>query len=72
MLPVPEAALASNPAISLDRMGSLISANVWFPHASADIPLKEMKICSGQYDMVLSLLCLPRSAEVWPPWEVEQ
>jgi len=43
----------------------------WFTHARADTPLREMKIHAEQYGVVLSLLLLPRSADVWPPWAKE-
>lgn len=66
-IPLPQGSLASNPAVVHDRHGTEIPATVWFPHADPRAPLREMKIHAGQYDSVLSLLCLPRSAEVWAP-----
>ena len=69
VIPVPEGALASNAAIKHDRVGTQLPASTWFPHASPDIPLREMKIYAEQYGVVLSLLHLPRLAEVWPPWD---
>jgi hypothetical protein len=68
VIPVPDNSLAANANITHDRAGTQIPASVWFPHASADTPLREMKIYSEQYDVVMSLLHLPRSAVVWPPW----
>jgi hypothetical protein len=68
VIPVPHAALASNPEIKHDRAGTQILASIWFQHASADMPLREMKIYAEQYGVVLSLLHLPRSADVWAPW----
>lgn len=67
VIPVPDGALASNPDIKHDRAGTQIPASVWFADASADTPLREMKIHAEQYGVVLSLLHLPRSADVWPP-----
>ncbi len=72
VISVPDGALASNSDIKHDRAGTQISARVWFPHASADAPLREMKICAEQYGTVLSLLHLPRTADVWPPWNKEE
>lgn len=42
---------------------------VWFPHADKRMTLKEMKVLSDQYDCVFTILKLPRSETVWPPWE---
>ncbi|MCP5431627.1 MAG: ImmA/IrrE family metallo-endopeptidase [Chromatiaceae bacterium] len=71
VIPVPDGALASDPEVRNDRKGTQIPASVWFAHAEADMPLREMKIHAEQYDAVLSLLLLPRSANVWPPWALE-
>lgn len=68
VIPVPDSSLAAKSEIPHDRTGTLIPASVWFPHARADTPLREMKISAEQYGVVLSLLHLPHSAEVWPPW----
>ena len=68
VIPVPDSALAANAVITHDRTGTQIPASVWFPHASADTPLREMKVYAEQHGVVVSLLHLPRSAEVWPPW----
>jgi hypothetical protein len=68
IIPVPEASLASNPDIKHDRQGTQIPASIWFAHARADTPLREMKIHVEQYGVVLNLLYLPRSADVWSPW----
>lgn len=68
VIPVPDGALAANAEITHDRTGTEIPASIWFPHASADTPLREMKVYAEQYGVVVSLLHLPRSADVWPPW----
>lgn len=68
VIPVPDSSLAAKSEIQHDRTGTLIHASVWFPHARADTPLREMKIYAEQYGIVVSLLHLPHSAEVWPPW----
>lgn len=68
VIPVPDGALAANADIKHDRPGTQVPASIWFPHARADTPLREMKVHAEQYGVVLSLLHLPRSADVWPPW----
>lgn len=68
VIPVPSEALAANADIKHDRFGTEIAASIWFPHANSNTPLREMKIYTEQYDSVLSLLHLPPSADVWPPW----
>jgi hypothetical protein len=68
VIPVPDKAVASNASIRIERKGVQIPASVWFAHASIDTPLREMKIHAEQYGIVLSLLLLPRSADVRPPW----
>lgn len=67
VIPVPDSALAADISIHSDRKGTQIPASVWFTHADADTPLREMKIYAEQYDVVLSLLHLPGYADVWPP-----
>ncbi|CAB3668180.1 ImmA/IrrE family metallo-endopeptidase [Paraburkholderia rhynchosiae] len=67
VIPVPEQSLAANPDIRHDRRGAEIRASVWFGHADPQMSLREMKIHAGQYDATLSLLWLPRGADVWPP-----
>ena len=72
VIPVPDAALAANADIQHDRTGTQIPASIWFPHASADTPRREMKVHAEQCGVVLSLLHLPRSADVWPPWAEQE
>ena len=72
VIPVPQGSLALNPAIEHDRLGTEIPALVWFPHAAPTTSVREMKIHAQQYDAVLSLLCLPRSADVWPRWQEDE
>ena len=72
VIPVPDGALAANADIKHDRPGTQVPASIWFPHAKADTPLREMKVHAEQYGVVLSLLHLPRSADVWPPWAEEE
>jgi len=64
---IPNNSLAANGTIICDREGKNIPAVTWFKYAEQDMSLREMKIYSEQYDSVLTLLCLPQSANVWPP-----
>ncbi|MCW5234997.1 ImmA/IrrE family metallo-endopeptidase [Verminephrobacter eiseniae] len=72
VIPVPDGALAANADVKHNRLGIQIPASIWFPHAKADTPVREMKVHAEQYGAVLSLLHLPRSAEVWPSWAEEE
>jgi hypothetical protein len=72
VIPIPIGSLAANPSVKHDRTGQAMSANVWFKHADPLLSLREMKINAEQYDCVLSLLCLPRDAKVWPLWHEEE
>jgi IrrE N-terminal-like domain len=62
---VPVGSIAVAPGVKHERRGIELPAKIWFPHAEAGTSLREMKISSDQYDYVLSLLILPRSAIVW-------
>ncbi|MFH1872629.1 MAG: ImmA/IrrE family metallo-endopeptidase [Pseudomonadota bacterium] len=72
VIAVPQGSLALNSAIAHDRLGTEIPALVWFPHAVPNTSVREMKIHAQQYDAVLTLLCLPRSADVWPQWQGDE
>ncbi|WP_122439606.1 ImmA/IrrE family metallo-endopeptidase [Pseudomonas viridiflava] len=63
---VPAGSLAVAPGVKHERKGIELPAKIWFAHAEADTSVREMKVSSDQYDYVLSLLVLPRSATVWP------
>lgn len=67
IIPIPEGSLAANDSVTSERLGQSTLATSWFKHADKNMALREMKIYSNQYDSVLTLLCLPQSAEVWPP-----
>ncbi|MCP1512887.1 MULTISPECIES: ImmA/IrrE family metallo-endopeptidase [Pseudomonas] len=76
---VPAGSIAVAPGVKHERRGIELPAKIWFPHAEAGTSLREMKISSDQYDYVLSLLILPRSATVWcrdedrfKPWEAKR
>ncbi|WP_029047025.1 ImmA/IrrE family metallo-endopeptidase [Cupriavidus sp. amp6] len=64
---IPEQSLAANTAIRHERVGITVPAQTWFPHADTEIPLREMKVSAEQYDSTLTLLVLPRFADVWAP-----
>jgi uncharacterized protein DUF955 len=67
VIPIPEGSLAADGNIPHNRKGTNVAATVWFPYADKSLHLREMKIEAGHYDATLSLLVLPRGAEVWAP-----
>lgn len=69
-IPVPTDSLAACPTITQERRGIELPASVWFPHADRSACVREMKIHSERYEYVITLLRLPRSAAVWPPYTV--
>jgi hypothetical protein len=71
VVPIPAGSLAASPAITQERKGIELPAALWFPHADRNTSLREMKIQSEQYEYVITLLCLPRPASVWPPFSRE-
>ncbi|WP_259657598.1 ImmA/IrrE family metallo-endopeptidase [Burkholderia pseudomallei] len=64
---VPASSLASNQQIAHEKEGMLVPAPVWFPHADSTMQVREMKVSAEQYDCTLTLLILPKGADVWPP-----
>lgn len=68
-IPLPDRSMAANLNVKHARTGIEIPAAIWFPHASSDLYVREMKVHAEQYDAVLTLLRLPRGADVWPPRE---
>jgi hypothetical protein len=64
---VPAKSLAADPLIDREVSGVEMDARVWFPHAENGLSLREMKISADNYDFVMTLLVLPRSASVWRP-----
>lgn len=73
-IPIPTASLAANQMVTVERSGASLPAQIWFPYANPDLTLTEMKIYSEHYDSVLTLLRLPRYADVWKPrtWDGDQ
>lgn len=68
VIPVPDGSFAANPNAETDRQGKELPAKIWFPHADPLAFVREMKIASTKSSAILSLLVLPRSADVWPSW----
>ncbi len=66
-IPLPTLSIAANENIEICRSGTDIPAQIWFAHADPALTLREMKISSDQFGIVLTLLHLPRLADVWPP-----
>lgn len=66
-VPIPEGSLAANSLIKQEKVGQTVSAQIWFEHAEKITPLREMKISSDRLDLIISLLILPKSADVWKP-----
>lgn len=67
LVALPEKSLAADQSVVMDRVGTELSATIWFPHSPPDLTLTEMKIFSEHYDSTLTLLRLPRYADVWKP-----
>jgi len=67
-IPIPEASLAAQTTRHPDaRVGIDVPARVWFQEEPADMSLREMRVVSDQYDLVITLLILPDR----DPWEKE-
>jgi len=67
VIPVPVGSLAADNTVNHERLGSSIPSHVWFKHADNEESLREMKIFADQYDSIITLLILPKDADVWPP-----
>lgn len=70
-VPIPEASLAANSLIKLEKTGQPVPARIWFEYAEEITQLREMKVSSDRHDMVITLLILPRSADVWKARSLE-
>ena len=68
VISLPASSLAADDTVVHDRKGREMAARIWFPHAPVNLSLREMKIYATQYDAVLTLLHLPRGADVRQPW----
>jgi len=59
-IPIPDASIAAQMTRRLDeRSGIELPAHVWFKEEPPEMSLREMRVVSDQYDMVVSLLILP-------------
>jgi hypothetical protein len=56
---IPAGTLAANEAVNIERVGTSIPASLWFPYAEPQVHLREMKLYSDHYDVVMTLLVLP-------------
>lgn len=68
LIEIPRGTLAANTSLQIERKGIEIPANIWFRHAEKNINIREMKIHMDQLDRTLTLLILPKGADVWPPY----
>lgn len=66
-VPLPSDSLAADSSIQHEKVGKLVPAKVWFEHADKETWLREMKLSSTRHDLILTLLVLPRSSDVWKP-----
>lgn len=65
-IPIPEASIAAQTIRHPnERTGIELPARVWFKEEPADMTLREMRVVSDQYDLVITLLILPDR----DPWE---
>jgi len=71
-VPIPPGSLAASVSITQERKGIELPASLWFPHAEHSTSVREMKIQSDQYEYVITLLSLPRTASVWPPYSTDR
>lgn len=65
---IPDGTLCADDTVAREEKGVVVAANTWFPNASRNTKLREMKIASEQYG-VLTLLDLPSTEAVWEPWQ---
>jgi IrrE N-terminal-like domain len=67
-IPIPEASLAAQATRDPEeRTGVELPARVWFKEEPADMSVREMRVVSDQYQLVITLLILPDR----DPWEKE-
>ena len=72
VIPIPSGSLAANNDIRHERAGQAVPAKVWFPDADSRVQIREMKLQADRYESVMTLLHLPRSADVWLPWNARR
>ncbi|KTB56399.1 toxin [Pseudomonas fluorescens] len=68
---IPSGSLAASSTVTQERQGLELPASTWFPHADRSASVREMKIQSDRYEYTITLLCLARSASMWPPFDQE-
>jgi hypothetical protein len=69
VVPLPPGSLAADGGVQQDRARRNVSAQIWFPHAERGMHLTEMKLVAERLGTVITVLHLPASATVWPPWK---
>ncbi|MFL9869538.1 ImmA/IrrE family metallo-endopeptidase [Paraburkholderia fungorum] len=69
VIEIPGSTLAADARVLHDKQGLSIAGRAWFPHAEQAMRLREMKLSAEQYDCTLTLLVLPKAADVWAPRE---
>lgn len=67
VIAIPNGTLTTDESIKHDRAGKEVPLHLWFKHADPELFVKEMKVNAETYGNVITLLLLPRSANVWPP-----
>lgn len=72
VIPLPELSVAADLNVTQERRGRELPASIWFPHAATHLSVREMKIHSERHDSVLTLLRLPRGADVWAPRQLAE
>lgn len=65
---IPAGTLASDDSIRNEREGKEVSAAAWFKFADPGLAVREMKLRMEHLDRTLTLLVMPKIADVWPPY----
>jgi hypothetical protein len=71
VIEIPRGTIASDDSIHIEKVGKAVPATSWFQYAENGIALREMKLNMEQFDYILTLLILPKSLEVWSPYQSE-
>ena len=66
IIEIPSGTLASDNSLNNEREGTEVLAQRWFNPSDKSLYLREMKLSMEQFDRTMTLLILPRSADVWP------
>ncbi len=63
---VPVGSLAADKSVTRELAGRSVPASTWFPHAEKGVEVREMKLAAERLGAVITLVCLPSTATVWP------